>query len=71
MSKLLTLILVIVAVWSLAKGLRRKDTARHAPEAAPEQMVNCGHCGLYLPRGEAIRDGNRFYCCDEHRRLAG
>ena len=71
MGKFLLLVLVIVVVWWLAKGFRRKNAAKDAPEAAPEQMVNCGHCGLYLPRGEAIRDGNRFYCCDEHRRLAG
>jgi len=71
LGKFLLLVLVIVVVWWLAKGFRRKNAAKDAPEAAPEQMVNCGHCGLYLPRGEAIRDGNRFYCCDEHRRLAG
>ena len=71
MSKLLLLILVIVAAWWLAKGFRRKDAAGNASEAAPEQMVNCGHCGLYLPQSEAIREGDRFFCCAEHRRLAG
>ncbi len=71
MSKLLLLILVIVAVWWLAKGFRRKDAATDAPEAASEQMVKCGHCGLYLPQREAIREGDRFFCCAEHRRLAG
>jgi uncharacterized protein len=70
-SKLLTLILVIVAVWSLAKGLRRKDTARYAPEAAPEQMVNCDYCGLYLPQSEALTEADKFFCCAEHRRRAG
>lgn len=71
MSKLLTLILVIVAVWSLAKGFRRKDTSRHAPEAAPEQMVNCHYCGLYLPQSEALAEAGKFFCCAEHRRRAG
>ena len=71
MSRLLTLILVIVAVWWLAKGFRRKDAARHAPEAAPEQMVNCDYCGLYLPQGEAIAEANKYFCCAEHRRRAG
>jgi uncharacterized protein len=71
LSKLLLLILVIVAAWWLAKGFRRKDADTGASETAPEQMVNCGHCGLYLPQSEAIRDGNRFFCCAEHRRLAG
>ena len=71
MSKLLLLILAVLAVWWLAKGFRRKDAARDAPEAAAEKMVTCGHCGLYLPQSEAIREGDRFFCCAEHRRLAG
>ena len=71
MGKFLLLILVIVVAWWLAKGFRRKNAAKDAPEAAPEQMVNCGHCGLYLPQSEAIREGKRFFCCAEHRRLAG
>jgi len=71
LSKFLLLILVIVAVWWLAKGFRRKDAARDASAAVPEQMVTCSHCGLYLPRSEAIGEGDKFFCCAEHRRLAG
>ncbi len=71
MSKLLLLILAVVAVWWLAKGFRRKDAAKDAAEAAPEQMVTCSHCGLYLPQSEAILEQGRYFCCDEHRRLAG
>ena len=65
------LILFAIAVWWLSKGFRRNDASKDTPEAAPEQMVNCSHCGLYLPRSEAIADGGKFYCCVEHRRLAG
>jgi uncharacterized protein len=71
LSKLLLLILVVLAVWWLARGFRRKRAAKDAPEAAPEQMVTCNHCGLYLPQGEAIADGGKFFCSDEHRRLEG
>ncbi len=71
MSKFLLLIFAVVAAWWLIKRLRGKDTAADAPEAAPEQMVNCGHCGLYLPQSEAIAEGDRFFCCAEHRRRAG
>lgn len=70
MSKLLLLIFAVVAVWWLVRSFRRKDAADAAREAAPEQMVTCSHCGLYLPQGEAIIEGNKFFCCDEHRRLA-
>ena len=71
MSKFLLLILVIVAAWWLIKGFRRKDAEKDAPDAAPEQMVTCSHCGLYLPQSEAIPDGDKFFCSAEHRRLAG
>ena len=71
MSKLLLLLLAVVVLWRLAKGFRGKDVTKGATEAPPEQMVNCDHCGLYLPQSEAIREANRFYCCAEHRRLAG
>ena len=75
MSKLLTLILVILTAWRLAKGFRRKDAARDAardaPQAAPERIVNCDYCGLYLPQSEAIAEAGKFFCCAEHRRQAG
>lgn len=71
MSKFLLLVLAFVAVWLLAKGFRRKGAAKDAPEAAPEHMVNCSHCGLYLPQREAVADGDKFFCCAEHRRQAG
>ncbi len=70
MSKFLLLILVIVVVWRLAQGVRRKNAARQAPPAAPGQMVSCSHCGLYLPQSEAVAEGDKYYCCAEHRRLA-
>lgn len=71
MNKLLLLVFVIAVVWWLAKGFRRKDAAGSGSAAVPEQMVNCGHCGLYLPQSEAVREGDKYYCCAEHRRLAG
>ena len=76
MSKFLLLIFAFVAAWWLIKRLRGKDAAEDAPDSAahgpaPEQMVTCNHCGLYLPRNEAIVEGDKFFCCAEHRRRAG
>lgn len=71
MSKFLLLIVLAVAVWWLAKGFRGNNARKDAAEAAPEKMVNCSHCGLYLPQSEAIADAGKFYCSPEHRRLAG
>ena len=71
MSKFLLLILVVLAVWLLLKRLRGKGATADAPPPAAEQMVNCSHCGLYLPQKEAIAEGDKFFCCAEHRRRAG
>jgi uncharacterized protein len=71
LSKFLLLVLVIVVVWRLAQGVRRKNAARQVPPAAPGQMVSCSHCGIYLPQSEAVAEDGKFFCCAEHRRLAG
>ena len=70
MSKFLLLILLIVVVWRLAPHFRRREPTADRPPGAPQQMVSCEHCGLYLPQDEAIGADGRYYCCAEHRRLA-
>jgi len=30
-------------------------------------MVACAHCGVHLPRNEAITIDARHYCCAEHQ----
>jgi uncharacterized protein len=30
-------------------------------------MVACAHCGVHLPRDEAITIDARHYCCAEHQ----
>jgi len=71
MGKFLLLICIVVAVWWLAKGFRKGNVDEAAPAGEPERMVHCEHCGVYLPQSEAVRQGEHYYCCAEHRRLAG
>lgn len=78
MGRLLILLLIVavVAGWVYQRvaGRRERDSA---PPVAPtrksseqvQDMVACDHCGVHLPRGEAIADGARHFCGDEHRRL--
>ena len=39
--------------------------------AASEQVVACAHCGLHVPRSDAViaTDGVTVYCSPAHRRL--
>lgn len=44
---------------------------RGAPPAPPsEGMVACAHCGVHVPRSEALIEGDMAYCSAEHRRAA-
>ena len=49
---------------------RSAGTRAPKPSAAGEAMVSCHHCGLNVPRSEALAEGDRWYCSDAHRRLA-
>ncbi|MDF3833519.1 PP0621 family protein [Cupriavidus basilensis] len=42
--------------------------AARQPQAAPPQeaMVQCAHCGVHLPQGEAIAYRGLYYCRRAH-----
>jgi uncharacterized protein len=51
--------------------MMRSSATRRPRAPAVERMVPCAHCGLNLPEREALPVAGRFYCSEEHRRLAG
>jgi len=67
-SKLLLLVIAIVVVYFVLTGLARKRRARPVSPVG-EPMVPCAHCGVNLPRSEALEAAGRFFCSEEHRRL--
>lgn len=79
MKYLLVLLVVVVGLWLL---LRSRGTPPADPGSGrggrggrdgdkAEPVVACAHCGLHLPRHDAIVDGSgRPFCSDAHR-LAG
>jgi len=69
---LLWLVLAVAAWWVLRprRPVVPTPTARRGPldaVAAPEAMVDCAACGLHFPASEAVREGDRLYCCSAHR----
>jgi uncharacterized protein len=70
MSRVLFFVLLAIVVYMLVRSMKRRS-GRSAPSpgpATPEVMVSCATCGLHLPRGEALLLGDRYFCCEEHRR---
>jgi uncharacterized protein len=47
----------------------RSGTRPPEPSSPGETMVRCVHCGLNVPKSEALADGGRWFCSEAHRRL--
>ncbi|MEF7614278.1 PP0621 family protein [Aquincola sp. MAHUQ-54] len=68
--KYLVLVLVVVLVLWLMSGRRQRPPMPRPPAPPPrlEGMVSCRHCGLHLPRSEAVADAaGDTYCSGTHR----
>ena len=78
MLKYFVIFLILVLVFyaplrQLLRGKRGGDRQPAAPSRPPkaENMVQCTHCGVHLPEGDALKDEQgRPYCSAAHR-LAG
>lgn len=46
---------------------RSSGKAQRAGEAGGEMMVQCEHCGVFLPASDAFVDGGHHYCDPAHR----
>lgn len=69
---LLRFILIALAVWVAVQIVRRVLTQHRKrvadqKKAAAHSMVRCAHCGLHVPETEAVQDGGRYFCSNEHR----
>lgn len=65
------LLLAIVAYvgWRFVqKRGRDRGAGSQEQQRVPQAMVSCATCGLHLPRQEALPLGDRYFCCEEHRR---
>ncbi|WP_130537495.1 PP0621 family protein [Thiomicrorhabdus indica] len=69
-------IVVMIAatrIQTLRSSMKKKNPKKPSKE---KPMVKCAHCGVYLPKNEAITDKNQtdsveplpeeYFCCQEH-----
>ncbi len=74
---ILALLVGVVAWWLFSRVARLrgdatgpgKRAAEQGTPARPTDIVPCAHCGVHLPRAEAIADDGDFFCGEVHRRL--
>ena len=70
MKYVLLVVAVLVLLW-LLRGARRRGAAA-APtadraDAEAQPMVACAHCGVHLPRDEALPGRGGVFCGEAHR----
>jgi len=76
MKFFLLLGLFFVAVWLIRGGGRRGQPGapKQTPaarsggdgQASSESIVACVHCGLHLPKSEAVSGAAGWFCSDAH-----
>lgn len=71
--KFVLLVVAVLLLWWMVFGRSRRgrgtgSAARPpSPPAQAEGMVACAHCGVHLPRSEALHVGELAYCSSAHR----
>ena len=71
MFKILLLIAIGFVVLAVIRTYQRSLNKPPTParDQTVEDMVKCAHCGVNLPRSEAIYSGGEFFCTPEHQQL--
>jgi uncharacterized protein len=67
MKILLFLVVVFVLLWLLRGATSRRRGGAAPPPQAPQEMIACAHCGVHLPRDEALPGRGGVFCGDAHR----
>ncbi|MEO6984317.1 MAG: PP0621 family protein [Paralcaligenes sp.] len=52
-----------------ARQPKQKPRRNMPPIQHPESMVRCEHCGIHLPRSEAVLISGQTWCSQEHAKL--
>jgi len=70
---LIVVLVVALVIWLMLRGRERGvDQARRRTggRGEPQAMIVCAHCGVHLPRAEALVDQGGAFCSEAHK-LAG
>jgi uncharacterized protein len=62
----LVIIIVVALIVMIAKRLLQKPHTPARRVQKNEHMVQCTHCGIYIPEQEALQRAGRYYCSQTH-----
>jgi uncharacterized protein len=76
MLKVLIIALAVaLLLWLLfgrtARDGKKPGSGRRDGQGGAEEMVTCAHCGVHLPRSEALAARSLHYCSAAHRDVKG
>ena len=70
---LIRILIIALVVWLLLRMIqnwaRRSRLNQKGNKPQIETVVRCRHCGLHIPKHEALESDNNYYCSQEHLRL--
>ncbi len=72
----MALVLGVFWMWRHNRHLEKEEKDKAKRQAAvqklpPVDIVACAVCGVHLPKSEALRSADSYFCGDAHRRQAG
>ena len=57
---------IALVIWILIR-LYKGPAVEQKKTKKVDEMVRCAQCGVFVPRNEALKHGEQFYCCSQHR----
>lgn len=66
MARLILVAVVMFVIYLLLRSFKSNKPAFDASSVA-EDMVQCAHCGVHLPKSESLEAGGRYFCNAAHR----
>ncbi|MEO7852024.1 MAG: PP0621 family protein [Rubrivivax sp.] len=71
MKYLIVVLVVVFVAWLMLRGRSRDVGQRQSDKRArPQAMIVCAHCGVHMPRAEALVGQGQSFCSEAHK-LAG
>lgn len=56
--------IIVLAVWIWRRFIGKPKRPRAREDAAP--MVRCAHCGVHVPKTQALSQDQHWYCSQAH-----